>query len=66
MIDWQAIRRPLAAALLCGMVATGLQGCLIPKKFAIQSSDKIIDLLKQHTAGRQSSIQIEVLIGKVC
>lgn len=28
MIDWQAIRRPLAAALLCGMVATGLQGCL--------------------------------------
>lgn len=28
MIDWQAIRRPLAAALLCGMVATGLQGCI--------------------------------------
>lgn len=28
MIDWQALRRPLAAALLCGMVATGLQGCL--------------------------------------
>lgn len=28
MIDWQAIRRPLAAALLCGMMTTSLQGCL--------------------------------------
>jgi osmotically-inducible protein OsmY len=28
MIEWQAIRRPLAAALLCGMVATSLQGCI--------------------------------------
>ncbi|QAU33205.1 BON domain-containing protein [Janthinobacterium sp. 17J80-10] len=28
MIEWKAMRRPLAAALLCGMVATGLQGCL--------------------------------------
>lgn len=28
MIEWQAIRRPLAAALLCGMVASSLQGCV--------------------------------------
>jgi len=28
MIDLQTMRRPLAAVLLCGMVATGLQGCL--------------------------------------
>jgi osmotically-inducible protein OsmY len=28
MIDWQAIRRPVAAALMCGMVATALQGCV--------------------------------------
>ncbi len=28
MIDWQAMRRPLAAALLCGVVVTGLQGCV--------------------------------------
>lgn len=28
MIDWQAMRRPLAVALLCGTIATSLQGCV--------------------------------------
>lgn len=27
MIDWQSIRRPLASAVLCGVVLMGLQGC---------------------------------------
>ncbi len=28
MIDWQAMRRPVAATLLCGVLVTGLQGCV--------------------------------------
>lgn len=28
MIDWQVMRRPLAATLLCGVVITSLQGCV--------------------------------------
>lgn len=28
MIDWQAMRRPLAAIVLCGALTTGLQGCV--------------------------------------
>lgn len=28
MIDWQAVRRPLAAILVCGTLVTALQGCV--------------------------------------
>ncbi|RJG03058.1 BON domain-containing protein [Noviherbaspirillum sedimenti] len=68
MIDWQALRRPLAAALLCGMVATGLQGCL-----ALAAGGTVVGTLSatdRRTLGAQTEdrgimIKGETRVGKL-
>lgn len=68
MIEWKAMRRPLAAVLLCGMVATGLQGCL-----ALAAGGTVVGTLAatdRRTLGAQTEdraimIKGETRIGKL-
>ncbi|TCS37864.1 osmotically-inducible protein OsmY [Paucimonas lemoignei] len=62
MIDWQAIRRPVAAALLCGMMASGLQGCV-----ALAAGGTVVGTLSatdRRTLGAQTEDRSIVIKGE--